>query len=156
MKGVEYRSTGIHEIDTIRELWEELNNLHREKTPHFKPHYERMSFEDRKRELQKVHQAGSLHLDIVRDPATAMPKGYCPGVFSGYGTDSAENTGIVESLFVDASYRSRGIGTVLMNRGLAWMDSHRVCQKRAAVSAGNESALPFYKKIWVCPADDGS
>jgi hypothetical protein len=75
MKGVEYHSYGIHEIDTIRELWEELNNLHHERTPRFKPHYERMSFEDRKRELQKVHQAGSLQLDIVRDPATAMPVG---------------------------------------------------------------------------------
>jgi len=69
---VEYRTTGIDEIDTICELWKELNILHRERTPHFKPHYEWMSFEDRKRDFRKICQAGLLQVELAQDPVTAM------------------------------------------------------------------------------------
>jgi diamine N-acetyltransferase len=145
MKVVEYRTTGIHEIDCIRPLWERLNNLHRERTPHFKPYYERMSFEERKRDFRKIHQAGFLQLELARDPATAMDVGYC------ICSISAENTGNVESIFVEASYRSRGIGTALVNQGLAWMDSQGVWQKRLSVAAGNESSLLFYARFGFFP-----
>jgi GNAT superfamily N-acetyltransferase len=145
MKGIEYRTTGIDEIDCIRPLWERLNDLHHKNSPCFKPHYEKMSFEERKQDFRKIHLAGLLQVELAQDPMSAMFVGYC------VCSVSPENTGSVESLFVNASYRSRGIGTTLVSRGLIWMDSHGVWQKRVSVAAGNESALPFYAKFGFVP-----
>jgi len=59
--------------------------------------------------------------------------------------------GEVESLFVDKANRSAGIGTVLVTRGLAWMDSCEVIRKRVSVGNGNESAWAFYRKFGFYP-----
>jgi ribosomal protein S18 acetylase RimI-like enzyme len=62
-----------------------------------------------------------------------------------------EKTGEVESLFVDAAYRSEGIGSALVTRGLAWMDSFGVVRKQVSVSDGNEAAWEFYRKFGFYP-----
>ncbi len=145
MHAVSYRATGIHEIDLIRPLWEQLNEHHHGKSSHFRTHYERMTFGDRRSWFEKLHEAGQLRLDLALDTTNGEYVGYCVSSLS------AEKTGEVESLFVDTAYRSAGIGTALVTRGLAWMDSCGAERKRVSVGNGNEAAWAFYRKFGFYP-----
>jgi diamine N-acetyltransferase len=145
MHAVEYRTCGIHEINLIRPLWEQLNDHHHSRASRFRTHYEQMSFEDRTLHFRKLHESGQLQVDLAYDPETCRYIGYC------VSSVSAENNGEIESIFVDPSYRSAGIGTALMARGLAWMDALEVVQKRVSVGAGNEPAFAFYRKFGFFP-----
>jgi ribosomal protein S18 acetylase RimI-like enzyme len=145
MHAVAYRTTGIDEIDLIRPLWEQLNQYHHTRATHFRKHYERMTFGDRKLHFQDIATAGNLCLDLAADPATGTCVGYCVSSLS------AEKTGEVESLFVEEAYRSAGVGTALVARGLAWMDSCGAVRKRVSVGNGNEAAWAFYRKFGFFP-----
>jgi diamine N-acetyltransferase len=145
MHAVDYRTTGISEIELIRPLWEQLNGYHQRKATHFRTHYERMTFEERKLHFGHLHGSGQLRLDLAADSATGKYVGYC------VSSVSADKAGEVESLFVDKAYRSAGIGTVLVTRGLAWMDSCGVVRKRVSVGDGNEAAWAFYRKFGFYP-----
>ncbi|RPI39740.1 MAG: GNAT family N-acetyltransferase [Methanoregulaceae archaeon] len=59
----------------------------------------------------------TVRLDLVRDTITGRYIGYC------VCSVSADKTGEVESFFVEAPYRLAGIGTTLLTRGLAGMDT---------------------------------
>jgi GNAT superfamily N-acetyltransferase len=145
VSAVIYRETGLHEIDCIRSLWEDLNTFHTEKTPHFRLHYERMTFEERKEYFINLTRTGLLHVDLASDAYSSTGVGYC------VCSVSLEKNGIIESIFVHPAYRSKGIGTTLVTRGLQWMNSCGVKQKRVSVAAGNEDALPFYAKFQFAP-----
>jgi diamine N-acetyltransferase len=145
MYAVVYRTCGIDEIDLIRPLWKELNDHHHDRASHFRTYYEHMSFEDRKLHFCNLHESGQLQLDLAYDPATGRYVGYC------VSSVSAKHTGEVESIFVDPSYRSAGIGSALLTRGLVWMDSLEVEQKRVSVGAGNEHTFAFYRKFGFFP-----
>jgi len=145
VSAVIYREIGVHEIDCIRSLWEDLNTFHREKTPHFRLHYERMTFEERKEYFISLTRTGFLHTDIASIADSGMGVGYC------VCSVSVEKNGSIESIFVHPAYRSKGIGTALVTRGLQWMDSCGAMQKRVSVAAGNEDALPFYAKSRFVP-----
>jgi hypothetical protein len=56
-----------------------------------------------------------------------------------------------ESLFVEAAYRLAEIGTTLLTRVLAGMDSFGTVRKRASVSEGNEACMDFLPEIRVYP-----
>ncbi|MFA5267001.1 MAG: GNAT family N-acetyltransferase [Methanoregula sp.] len=145
MHVVSYRSAGISEIDLICPLWEQLNEFHHAKANRFRSHYEQMTFDDRKSYFRKLHETGQIRLDFAADTMTGMYVGYC------VSSVSAEDTGEVESLFVEAAYRSEGIGTILVARALAWMDSLDTVRKRVSVGDGNEAAWAFYRKFGFYP-----
>jgi diamine N-acetyltransferase len=145
MHSVVYRTTGFEEIDLIRPLWEQLNGHHHAKATRFRAHYEKLTFEDRRAQFEKIHRAGRLRLDIAVDTRTGMNVGYCVSSLS------PELTGEVESVFVEPAYRSEGIGTALVGRCLAWMDSLGTVRKRVSVGDGNESAWAFYRKFGFFP-----
>jgi GNAT superfamily N-acetyltransferase len=145
MHPVVYRTAGISEIELIRPLWEQLNEYPHAQAIHFRTHYEKMTFEDRKLHFGHIHETGQLRLDLAADSATGKYVGYCVSSLS------AENAGEIESLLVDAAYRSAGIGTVLVTRGLAWMDSWGAVRKRVSVGNGNEAPWTFYRKFGFYP-----
>jgi diamine N-acetyltransferase len=145
MHAVAFRATGIREIELIRPLWEQLNAYHYAHSSRFKAYYERMSFEDRRDQFQKLHESGLLLLDLATDTTTGLYVGYCVGFLS------VEMTGELESLFVDRCYRSDGIGTALVTRCLTWMDSCGAVRKRVSVAEGNEAAWVFYRKFGFLP-----
>jgi GNAT superfamily N-acetyltransferase len=87
------------------------------KASHFRTPCEPMSFKDRRSQFTRLHESGKLQLDLAQDVRTGPSLGYC------VSSVSAEKTGGLESLFVDAAYHSEGIGTALVPRGFAWMDS---------------------------------
>lgn len=145
MYEVSCRTAGFVEIDLIRPLWEQLNEHHHERSSRFRKHYERMTFMDRRAHFQKIQKTGHLRLDLAVDCATGRYIGYCVSSLS------PEKAGEVESLFVEAGYRSKGIGTALMRRALSWMDSEGSLRKRVSIGDGNEAACVFYKKFGFYP-----
>jgi diamine N-acetyltransferase len=145
MHAVAYRTTGFSEIHLIRPLWEQLNEHHHQRASDFRSHYERWTFNDRKRYFSRLDETGKLRLDLAADTETGKDIGYC------ICSVSAENDGEVESLFIEPAYRSEGIGTALVTRGLAWMESLGTVQKRVSVGCGNEDACAFYRKFGFYP-----
>jgi len=145
MHAVLYRATGFDEIELIRPLWEQLNNHHHAKASRFRDHYEQMTFEDRRSHFGRLHETGHLRLDLAQDKKTGRYIGYC------VSSVSVEKTGEIESIFIETAYRSAGVGTALVTRGLGWMDTLGVIRKRVSVGDGNESALAFYQKFGFYP-----
>jgi GNAT superfamily N-acetyltransferase len=141
MHAVAYRTTGMNEIDLIRPLWEQLNEHHPMKASRFRTHYERMTFEERRSYFRILHEAGQMRLDRAANSRNGKYIGYC------VSSVSADNTGEGESLFMDETYRSSGIGTAFVTRGLAWMDSLGIVRKRVSAGDGNEAAGEFYRKF---------
>ncbi len=145
MHAVLYRTTGYDEIEIIRPLWEQLNAYHHAKASRFREHYEQMTFEDRRSHFSRLHESGHLRLDLAQDKKTGRYIGYC------VSSVSPENTGEIESLFIDRKFRSAGIGTALITRSLGWMESLGAVRKRVSVGDGNESAWAFYRKFGFYP-----
>jgi diamine N-acetyltransferase len=145
MPDIEYGARGFEEIDRIRPLWEALNEHHRRINIRFRAHYGRMSFAERKAYFSGLCDNGLFRLDIATVPATGSDIGYCAASVSG------KMIGEIESLFIAPEYRSRGIGTTLVARSLAWMDNCGAVQKRVSVSTGNEDTWQFYRKFGFYP-----
>ena len=88
---------------------------------------------------------GSLRIDLARDPETGRHVGYCVSSLS------EEMAGEIESIYIEAGYRSRGIGTALMERTLTWLDAGGSVRNRVSVADGNEGAFGFYRKFGFSP-----
>jgi len=132
-------------LDDIKELWEALNEHHKEKSLHFKEFYNNFSFEARKADLSKQAQKSHMRVIISFDDAVQKSAGYC---ISSVDND---NTGEIESIFVLQGYRGFGIGEELMLRGLQWMDEMGAVKKVVNVAAGNEQAFGFYERYGFYP-----
>jgi len=146
MTAIKYKVTDIREIDLIEPLWILLNEHMRTRATTFNRHFERMTFDDRKEHFEKVAMAGLLRVDLAFDPALKKRyAGYCVSSLS------PEKTGEIESIFIHEEYRSRGIGSALVNRSLAWLDENGSVRNRVSVSEGNETAWDFYKKFGFYP-----
>ena len=134
---VEYIETGIKELDTIKPLWEKLNEYHRRLTKHFAAEIAQHIFEERKKAfespLKKQH-----HISLARDKATDIVIGYC------VSSISIEEHGEIESIYVEPDYRKKGVGDALMRRALHWLDKKKVKRKVLSVAAGNEDVIGFY------------
>ena len=105
-----------------------------------------MTFDKRKAYFVKVSAAGPLKLDLAFDPeGKGRYVGYC------VSSCSAEKTGEIESIFVEDSYRSGGIGSALMTRALAWLDENGSIRNRVAASDGNDGVWDFYQKFGFYP-----
>jgi GNAT superfamily N-acetyltransferase len=146
MLPTEYRSTDIRDIELIRPLWVLLNEYMHTKATTFRGHFEQMTFDDRKAYFEKVADAGSLNIDLALDSRSG-------GRYVGYCVTSLsqEKIGEIESIFVHEDYRSRGIGSDLMIRALAWLYHSGSIRNRVSVSDGNEGVWNFYKKFGFYP-----
>jgi|WetSurMetagenome_2_1015567.scaffolds.fasta_scaffold39888_3 diamine N-acetyltransferase len=143
---IEYRVTDINEIHLIKPLWIQLNAYMQTRTTTFRTHFEQMTFEDRTSYFEKVAITGFLRVDLAFDPLQN-------GKYAGYCVSSLsmEKNGEIESIFVHENYRSRGIGSGLVKRALAWFDENGSVRNRVSVSEGNEAAWDFYKKFGFSP-----
>lgn len=142
MPQISYRDTGIHEIDIIRPLWEQLNEHHRRMSRAFMDHYVHMTFEDRKAYFRRITATGKVRVNLdFEDGGDKHCVGYCVTSLS------QESAGEIESIFVDESYRSRGIGTTLVNRAITWLDHQGSIRNRVSVGEGMEIVLEFYRRF---------
>ncbi len=145
MPSFEFQSTDITEIELIRPLWVQLNAYHHAKATTFRNHYEQRTFDDRKPYFEDLALAGSLMLDLVLEVDNTRYVGYC------ISSISREKSGEIQSIFVEEEYRSRGIGSSLVNRALAWLGAGGSVRNRVSVGQGNEAAWEFYRKFEFYP-----
>lgn len=132
-------------LDDIKELWEALNDHHKEKSLHFKEFYNKFSFDTRKADLIKQAQNRHMQVAVAFDDEVQICAGYC---ISSVDND---HTGEIDSIFVLPSYRGFGIGEQLMQKGLQWMDEMGAEKIVVNVAAGNEQAFGFYEKYGFYP-----
>jgi ribosomal protein S18 acetylase RimI-like enzyme len=130
----------VNLLDDIKELWEALNEHHKEKSLHFKEFYNMFSFDTRKADLIKQAQNKHMQVVIALDDEVQIRVGHC---ISSVDND---NTGEIDSIFVLHSYRGLGIGEQLMQKGLQWMDEMGAEKIVVNVASGNEQAFGFYEK----------
>lgn len=142
---IEYHTTDISEIELIRPLWNQLNEHHHVNARVFRDLYDHWTFDDRKDCFRKISETGLLQLDVAQDPASGKYVGYC------ISSLSYDKFGEIESLFVEKTSRSQGIGTELMIRALSWLDKNGSVRNRVPVAEGNEDAVLFYRKFGFHP-----
>jgi diamine N-acetyltransferase len=130
-------------LDEIKTLWEGLNEHHMLLSPYFKQHYQTLTFEARKAELQKKAKQTQMRIDLATDKTVHV--GYIVSRI-----DKAK-TGEIDSIFVSPSYRGFGIGDALMKNSLEWMDKKGAVTKIVEVGVGNEQAFGFYSRYGFYP-----
>lgn len=145
MTTIIYRCGDELMLDEIQELWEALNQHHHQAAVNFKSHYEKFTFEMRKKNLLLKAKNGQIRIEIAVDQETAKNVGYCISriEFSG----DAE----MESLYVLETYRGMGLGEKLLSNAIAWMDQMGAHTKTVSVAVGNEKAFGFYERFGFYP-----
>jgi ribosomal protein S18 acetylase RimI-like enzyme len=66
--------------------------------------------------------------------------GYCIATVDGLN-------GEIDSLFVVAAYRGKGVGKELMSCALRWLEEQKCETVRVSIAEGNESALNSYRRF---------
>ena len=138
-------------LDDIRPLWEKLNDLHAEKSPHFAEVFAKTNFLKRKVELENKAITGRL-LVILAIAKADECVAYCVcsvgNESSDYGTDKV---GEIDSMFILAPYRRQGIGRKFVNRCMEWFAKNEAGKIIVFVGVGNEEVLEFYKAFGLLP-----
>ncbi len=130
---------GAELLDAIGPLWKKLTLHHSGISAHFADQFASLEFPERKKDLQEKATAGKLRIAIAR-LASHESIGYCVAAID------AKGNGEIESLYVEAAHRQRGIGTALVERILRWFDAQKVGSASVNVAVGNESAFRFYEQ----------
>jgi len=145
MPDIIYEEGNEELLDLMKPLWEKHNEQHSRLSIYFSDSFLNKSFEKRKSELLELAETALIRVDLVKDFKEDKYIGFC------VSTVDQQKTGKVESLFIEEAYRGLGIGNVLMNKVLAWMDHLSVVKKQITVAYGNEKVLSFYKKFGFYP-----
>jgi len=140
-----YRDVGAEGIDRVRPLWEKLNAHHADLSPRFGSAIRIRIFDARKQKLLAKADAGRLRVDLVSADSDEPSVAYC------ISTVSTDGVGEIDSIFVEGHLRGQGVGTELMRRALAWLESMRVNSKIVSVMSENEEALAFYRRFGFHP-----
>jgi diamine N-acetyltransferase len=111
-----------------------------ERSPCFKSYYAAMTFPKRKAMFLQKAARGEMRVDIALDEETRQHVGYC------ISSLDAEKTGEIESIYVLEKYRGLGVGSLLMEGALTWMEVKGAAKKTVIVAAGNEQAFGFYER----------
>lgn len=136
-----YRTVGADSIDAVRPLWEKLRVYHAPLLDDRPP----FLFEPRKQGILSKAAAGKLRIDLVSIASHPADLAYC------ISSVSADGCGEVDSLFVEEHFRGCGVGSELLRRALAWLDSAGASSKVVTVAHGNEGALALYKRFGFHP-----
>ena len=142
---------GAELLDNMRLLWERLNDLHAEKSPHFAEVFAKTSFLQRKVELENKAITGRL-LVILAITKVDECIGYCVCSVGDKSSDSSEDkVGEIDSMFILAPYRRQGIGRKFVNRCMEWFEKNKAEKIIVFVGVGNEEVLEFYKAFGLLP-----
>lgn len=134
----------VSRIDVLEALWRRLNAHHRAQAPAFDAFYAARTWDERRAELLTKANAGRIRI-LVAFAKDRTPLAYC------VATVSAEGLGELDSLFVDESLRSRGLGQELAEHALRWMSDAGAQRKRVVVYSGNERAMGLYRRLGFAP-----
>jgi len=142
-QNITYFSGALEHLDDVKDLWERLNKHHESISSHFKDDFRSFRFLHRRAKLLKKHQDGKTRIEIAIDQD--QPVGY---IISSITED---RVGEIESIFVRDEYRGQAIGTQLMERALAWLESQNGEILKVKVAVGNEASYDFYAKFGFYP-----
>jgi ribosomal protein S18 acetylase RimI-like enzyme len=133
---------GVELLNAIEPLWEELNLLHTDKSPHFSDDYRAFTFAERKKALIDKSRKGRLRVSVSGKQ----------GLIQGYAIASVEGVeGEIDSIYVRKAARGLGIGEALMKDCLTWLRENGAKRIRVVVVYGNEDAFGFYAKFQLFP-----
>lgn len=139
MINIEYIQGERELLDSIKPLWDKLNNHHGVNCENFSEYFSKHTFEVRKKKFEDNN--GKIKIDLVKDKEKVVNIGYC------VSTINEELIGEIDSLYVDSEYRKFGIGDTLMKRALGWLNENNAKKKKIEVVEGNENVLSFYKRF---------
>ena len=140
-----YRVVGESRLDAVQPLWQKLRAYHARLPWRFAAEMHDSKFEPRKQELLAKAASGKLRIELVSKPLDMADVAYC------ISTVSVDGRGEVDSLFVDEGFRNRGIGSELLRRAIAWLESAGATSKLVTVAHGNEEALALYERFGFYP-----
>jgi len=143
--GFTLKMGGEANLDLVRPLWEKLNRMHSELSPHFKQRYQKMDWQWRKAALLKKSKA--ILLKYVVDDRGETIVGYC---ISSIARED-ETVGEIDSLYIAEEYRKAGIGKLLMFNAIQWLNGRGVKTQRLLVGVGNERAIEYYRQFGFHP-----
>lgn len=140
---IKYLSGGPELLDRISPLWEEIKKYHVEKSLHFSKDLNSKSFAGRKKEL--ISKSKYLRVDIAHNLKKEIDIGYC------ITTIDNSNRGEIDSLFIEEAYRRKGIGKILTQEALSWLNDKGAVDNSIYVASGNEKVIEFYKSFGFYP-----
>ena len=127
-------------LDRVEPLWNELNLFHSQLNSTFSSFIKNRSFEERRAELKQSTE--NIRIEIISDQEDV---GYC------ICTISENEIGEIDSLYIQDSYRSRGLGKSLVLNALEWLDENNISKRKITVLDGNTEALKFYAQFGFTP-----
>ena len=129
----------INEIKLIKPFWKLLNSIRFDKSIYFKSKYEELTFEKRLESVYEKAQKGKIKFNMLLDSNNES--------YIGYSLSSIEdNSGQIESIYIDAKYRKIGLGGKLMKNALSWFKSNDITDIQINVVYANVEALLFYER----------
>ncbi len=131
----------VSELGRIEPLWNSLRLMHLALSSHFKEYFAQQTFERRCRKFRSLPEE-HVHIAAAEDESGALV-GYCI-------CSVRDETGELDSIYVEPEYRGRGVGRNLAESGLAWLKQKGCRYIDVLVAEGNEAALPFYEKLGFC------
>lgn len=141
----EFICGGVELIDSIREMWHQLNLHASKRSPFFSDQFSERTFQLRKEEMVSKAKTCRLRIEIARDATASRDLGYCASSIDYFGN------GEIESLFVDDEARRRGVGDALMRRTMEWMRQQGARSTVVFTVYGDESIFSFYARYGFRP-----
>ncbi|MGV8138529.1 MAG: GNAT family N-acetyltransferase [Mangrovibacterium sp.] len=130
-----------NDLDLIGPLWEKLNQLHFDLSPHFKSRFQDMTWNKRKQKL--LEKSKDILFNYVIDNENNKIIGYCISTID----IEDHKIGEIDSIYVDETYRKSGLGKQLVERAIQWLKSRNTETQKLIVAAGNESVSDFYRQF---------
>jgi ribosomal protein S18 acetylase RimI-like enzyme len=134
--------TDVTGLDRIAPLWHELREHHAALSPTWRDEFLASNFEKRKAGLIAKSPGGLLVLLATTLDAAV---GYCVCSIDETGR------GEIDSVFVTASHRRRGIGDQLMTRAMKWFTEREAKPVTVSILAGNDDAVRLYERFGFKP-----
>ena len=129
----------ITELELIKPLWEKLNSIHLDKSVYFKNKFHEFTFDKRMEHICEKAQKGIIKLDMILDNDNGNYLAYCLSSIEN-------NSGEIESIFVEQQHRKFKLGDKLMKNALNWFESNRTTNISINVVYANDDVLPFYER----------
>ena len=127
-------------LDRVRPLWEELNTFHVVIGKAFSGDIAERTFDMRKNDL--IEGSSKMHVLIASKESDV---GYC------ICTINNDGKGEIDSLYIKAEHRSKGLGKKMVELALQWLKENKVKKKVVVVLEGNAEALEFYQSLGFLP-----
>lgn len=125
-------------LDRLRPLWLELRQHHADIAPRWRAELLAASFEDRMDGLLRKSANG---LAVLLATADGRDVGYC------VCTVDADRQGEVDSLYVSAGFRQRGVGRALMCQAMLWLEGRPTSAIVVDILSGNDAAIRLYESF---------